>query len=213
MLDVMVVEDFPLMREALVRGIDAEPELRVVAQAGTARELLDALVEQRCDVAIVDMHLPDVDGIELIQRIRRLHPGTRVLVLTASERSAVVRAALDAGASGYLVKRQALTDIVDAIRAVVGGGMVVAPQVAGSVFGATQLGQGGGRVRSDGYALDPFELDVLRLVVRGATDAEIAHELYVSPRTVQYQLAHIRQKAGVARRAELARWAFENSLV
>jgi DNA-binding NarL/FixJ family response regulator len=210
---VSLVDDAPVLRGALAAGFADDPRTEVVAVAADARELLDSLVLRPVDIALLDVHLHATDGIALVGRIHRLHPEVKIVVLSSIEREPVVRASLHAGASGYLIKRQTMTEIADGVCAVHDGGIVLAPQVASSFLhdvtgptgerGAdpapTQLGQG--------------ELEVLRLVVHGATDLQIARALYVSPRTVQYQLARIRSKAGVHRRTELAHWAHENSLV
>jgi DNA-binding NarL/FixJ family response regulator len=209
---VALLDDFPVVRDAIAAGMADDPRTRVTAVTGDARQLLDALVLMPTDVVLLDVHLHDTDGISLISRIRRLHARVRIVVLSAIEREQVVRSALHAGASGYLVKRQALPEIIDAVCAVHDGGTVVAPQVASWLVRDASGVSAGAAPRRD-QPLAPAELDVLRLVVHGATDLQIARALYVSPRTVQYQLARIRSKAGVHRRAELAHWAHENSLV
>jgi DNA-binding NarL/FixJ family response regulator len=209
---VALLDDFPVIRNAIAAGLADDPRTRATTVASDARQLLDALVLEPCDVVLLDVHLHDTDGISLLARIRRLHPEVRIVVLTSIEREQVVRSALHAGATGYLVKRQTMTEIIDAVCAVHDGGTVVAPQVA-SWLVRDAGGSGDGVPARRDLPLAPAELDVLRLVVHGATDLQIARALYVSPRTVQYQLARIRSKAGVHRRAELAHWAHENSLV
>jgi DNA-binding NarL/FixJ family response regulator len=163
---------------------------------------------------LVDMHLPDMDGPRLIDRVRRLHPSVQALVFSASERPALVLAALHAGARGYVVKRQPAREIADAILAVHDGGTVLAPQVASAVVspGAGSMGAGDGSGTS-GARLAPADAEIVRMVVGGETDEQIARALYVSTRTVQNRLTRIRRFAQVQRRTELARWALENEIV
>jgi DNA-binding NarL/FixJ family response regulator len=201
---VLVVEDFPIVRRAIADALQEDPRIEVRGTAATARELLDELVVAEPDVALVDLHLPDMDGATLVERVRRLHPSVRVLVFSASERPALVVGALRAGASGYVVKRQAAREIADAIVAIRAGGTVLAPQVASAVVAPGP---------DAGTQLDRADAQIVRMVVDGETDDQIARAMYVSTRTVQNRLTRIRRLAQVQRRTELARWAVENELV
>ena len=208
---VSIVEDFPIVRSAISDALAADDRVEVRDTVASARELLDALVMSEPDVVLVDLHLPDMDGPKLIKRLRRLHPDVQVLVFTASERPALVLSALHAGARGYVVKRQPAREIADAIVAVQGGGTVLAPQVASSVVSPAA---GGTEEAVDGVArLGRADAEIVRMVVDGETDEQIARALYVSTRTVQNRLTRIRRVARVQRRTELARWALENDLV
>lgn len=210
---VSIVEDFPIVRTAISDALARDGRVEICDAVSDARSLLDALVMCEPDVVLVDMHLPDMDGPRLIERIRRLHPGVQVLVLSASERPALVLGALHAGARGYVVKRQPAREIADAILAIHAGGTVLAPQVASAVVspGGDSSGTGG---RGTGAAqLGPADVEIVRMVVGGETDEQIARALYVSTRTVQNRLTKIRRVAHVQRRTELARWALENEIV
>lgn len=204
MISVAVVEDFPIVREALVAGIDADPRMRVVHACCDGRALLDQLVMSQVDVALVDMHLPDIAGPDVVARALRTRAGVRVVVLSASRRRALVSSAMRAGASGYLLKSQSIEEVTAGIVTVASGGTVLAPELGAELMGA------------DGHApspqLDDISLRILEAVVHGATDDEIASTLFVSTRTVQNHLARLRRSAGVRRRAELARWACDNAL-
>lgn len=209
---VTIVEDFPIVRTAIADALAGDGRIEVVDSVSTARDLLDALVLNEPDVVLVDLHLPDMDGPRLIQRVRRLHPDVQVLVFSASERPALVLSALHAGARGYVVKRQSAREIADAILAVKEGGTVLAPQVASSVVtqptAPGEDAQVGATTR-----LGQADAEIVRMVVDGETDEQIARALYVSTRTVQNRLTRIRRVAQVQRRTELARWALENQIV
>lgn len=208
---VAIVEDFPIVRTAISEALERDPRIEVVDTCPDAKGLLDALVLREPDVALVDLHLPDMDGPKLIGRIRRLHPNVKVVVFSACERPAQVLAALHAGANGYTVKRQSAREIADGVVAVAEGGTVLAPQVALAVLDPRAASAEDG----DGTAarLEPTDAEIVRMVVSGETDEQIARTLFVSTRTVQNRLTRIRRMARVQRRTELARWALENQLV
>lgn len=208
---VSIVEDFPIMRSAIADALSTDGRLEVYDTVADAKSLLDALVMREPDVALVDLHLPDMDGPRLIERVRRLHPDVKVVVFSACERPALVLAALHAGAAGYVVKRQGVREVADGIVAVHEGGTVLAPQVASAVLdprAGSVADDGGGVTR-----LAQADAEIVRMVVSGETDEQIARALYVSTRTVQNRLTRIRRMAHVQRRTELARWALENEIV
>ncbi|MEO6867893.1 MAG: response regulator transcription factor [Gaiellales bacterium] len=206
---VVLLDDAPLMRQVLITTLASDPRIQVTGVATDAGTLLEALALRPCDLVLMDLQLHGEDGLLLIERIRLLHHELRIAVLTAIERTPMVLAALRAGANGYLTKRQQPAELLEAICIIAGGDMVVSPQVASSLVGRQAMR--GGQLPESTLKAD--ELDVLRLVARGDTDLQIARQLYISPRTVQNQLARIRSKAGVQRRTELVRWASENAIV
>lgn len=207
MIRVMVVEDFPIIREAISRALINDERIDLLASYGTAHALLDGLVGQVADVVLLDLHLPDMDGPTLIRRILRVCPAARIVVFTASEHPGLVRAALEAGAQGYTVKRQHETQVIEALVAVYEGGTALAPQIAAATMQGISCGD------HSSCELRPHDLDLVRFVVAGQTDEQIAAEMFISTRSVQNHLARIREFAGVKRRPELARWAVENAIV
>lgn len=210
-ISVIVVDDFPLMRTALADALDEDERISVIASCTDARNLLDELVLRTPDVILLDLQLPDLHGPELVERIRRLHPAPRILACTASERTATVSAVLNAGAAGYAVKRQTAREIADAVVSVHDGNHFVAPQVTAALL-QCNVTPGSSTAGPILQCLADIELEILRLLVAGATDDMIARSLYVSPRTIQNRLTRIRRFAGVSRRTELTRWAVENRL-
>lgn len=209
MIRTLIVEDFPIIREAIARAVSLDPRVHLLGAHGTGRDLLDAMVVTSVDAVLVDLHLPDIGGSELIRRVRQVSPRTRILVFTASEQPGQVKAALTAGAHGYVVKRQDAPQVIEALVAVCAGGTVLSPQITGSML----AGHVGGGIGGPGEALRDGDLEIVERVIQGQTDSEIARAIFVSTRTVQNHLARIRRVAGVARRPELARWALDNNLV
>ncbi|MCW2925910.1 MAG: two component transcriptional regulator, LuxR family [Thermoleophilia bacterium] len=212
MIRCMVVEDFPIFRDAISRALQHDQRIELLGAHATARELLDAIVMDRVEALLLDLHLPDMEGITLIQRVRQASPATRIVVFTASEQPRQVRAALAAGANGYVVKRQDSEQVIEALVAVCAGGTVLAPQVAASLL-SMRMGGTAGEVGNGVDDLRASDLQILRRLTEGETDAQIADALYVSTRTVQNHLSRIRFVAGVARRPELARWAIDHALI
>jgi DNA-binding NarL/FixJ family response regulator len=210
---VLLVDDFPLMREGIAVALDADPAIEVVAQAGDAEEGLELARALRPDVVLLDMRMPGSSGLVLLQRLRAEFPDVRVLVVTASEKADTLLQAVSAGANGYLTKRASRRELVDAIVTIYSGGSVVAPYLAAELVRdyARVTGKDSMNGGTNGRPLlTGREREILTLVSQGMTDKEIAGRLFLSPRTVQNQLGHIRQKIGRGRRSELVRWAVEH---
>jgi DNA-binding NarL/FixJ family response regulator len=208
---VLIVDDSPLMRVGLARSLEDDPDIALVATAGDDREALRLAHELRPDVVLLDLHMPEVGGQMVLERLREQLPDVRALVATASEAAESLLDAVAAGAAGYLTKRASPEELRDAVIAVHGGNSVIPPELAGHLLHAYA-----GRARGEPPArstLTRREQDVLRLVAQGHTDKEIGRALHLSPRTVQTHLRRIREKTGARRRAELAIWASDNTVV
>lgn len=206
---VLIVDDFPLVREGLAVALNSDPGIEVVGQAGNAVEALERAKELRPDVILLDMRMPGGDGLSLLQQLPEELPGVRVLVMSATERTDVMLDAISAGANGYLSKRATQEELRQAVITVHGGGSALSPEFASVMLRDYAATARGAPLRPRAL-LTPREQEVLTLVSRGLTDQEIGERLYISPRTVQNQLAAIRQKTGIKRRSELTRWAVEH---
>jgi DNA-binding NarL/FixJ family response regulator len=207
---VVVADDFPLVRDGVARALGADAAIEVVAQAGTGREALELAASHQPDVMILDLRMPDMGGLAVLDKLRTAQPGIRVIVMTASEQPSALLDAIAAGAAGYLSKRSTGEELRQAVITAHGGGSVITPSLASHLlkeFSSASRGEG-----SSVRPLQGRELDVLRLVVQGKTDNEIGKELFISPRTVQNHLTRIREKTGLRRRAELTRWAVEHAI-
>lgn len=197
---VALCDDHAVVRSGLRRILDAEADMEVVGEAGTAAVAVEVAAATHPDVFVMDLGLPDASGIVATAGVREASPITRVVVLTVHDDVAYLRRAFEAGADGYLVKDAADVDLVHAVRVVAAGGQYVHP-----TLGAALMAPPGGSVRprGPGGELSEREVDVLRLVALGHTNAEVAEELFISVRTVETHRAHIGQKLGAHTRAEL----------
>ena len=207
---VVVADDFPLVREGVARALNNDPALEVVGQATTGQEAIALAEELRPDVMILDLRMPDLGGLAVLDKLRNTQPQIRVIVMTASEQASTLLDAIAAGAAGYLSKRTTGEELRQAVITAHGGGSVITPALASHLlkeFSSTARGE-----QSTVRPLQGRELDVMRLVVQGKTDNEIGKELFISPRTVQNHLTRIREKTGLRRRAELTRWAVEHAI-
>jgi DNA-binding NarL/FixJ family response regulator len=203
---VLLVEDFALVRAGVAQWLSQDPAIHVIGEAADGAEGLRLAVELRPDVILLDMHLPEMGGLEVLEHLRVEVPDSRVIVMSASEKSELVLGAVSAGAAGYLTKRSSRHELCSAVITVHGGGSVIAPCLAGHLLQQYRKASRG-EAADLHNVLSVREQEVLRLVAAGRTDHEIASSIYVSPRTVQNHLARIRDKTDLRRRSELARWA------
>jgi DNA-binding NarL/FixJ family response regulator len=207
---VLIADDFPLVREGIATALGQDPAIEVVALASTGREALELAEQLEPDVLILDLRMPDMGGLEVLDKLRESRPGIRVLVITASEQANALLDAIAAGAAGYLSKRIGGDELRQAVITAHGGGSVITPSLACHLlkeYSTTIRGE-----QSTARPLQGRELEIMRLVVQGKTDAEIGQQLFISPRTVQSYLTRIRVKTGLRRRSELTRWAVEHAI-
>jgi two-component system response regulator NreC len=210
MIRVALCDDHAVVRSGLARIVDDEEDLRVVGEAGTAEAAIALARAEQPDVFVMDLGLPGPSGIEATRSVREVSPQTAVLVLTVHDDVAYLRKAFGAGASGYLVKDAADVELVAAIRQVASGEQYVHPRLGAALLSPSASGR---LVGPYGDELSEREVEVLRLVTLGHTNAEIAAELYVSVRTVETHRAHLQQKLGLKARADLVRYAREHGLL
>jgi DNA-binding NarL/FixJ family response regulator len=207
---VLVADDFPLVREGISRALGQDSAIEVVGQASGGREALELAEQLRPDVLILDLRMPDMGGLEVLDKLQGRCPWIRVLVMTASEQANTLLDAVAAGAAGYLSKRISGEELRQAVITAYGGGSVITPSLACYLlkeYSSARRGE-----QSEVRPLQGRELEILRLVVQGKTDAEIGRELFISARTVQSYLTRIRVKTGLRRRSELTRWAVEHAI-
>ena len=206
---VALCDDHAVVRSGLRRILDEEADLEVVGEAGTAEEAVAVAKAERPDVFVMDLGLPDASGVEATRRIAAVSPNTNILVLTVHDDVAYLRKAFDAGARGYLVKDAADVELVLAVRQVATGAEYVHPRLGAALLTTSAAP----RVAGPGGELSERELEVLRLVALGYTNAEIAAELFVSVRTVETHRAHVQQKLGIKARADLVRYARDHGVL
>lgn len=198
---VVMADDHALVREGIRNVLNRHPDIDVIAEASNGREAVALTLELRPDVVLMDIAMPEVNGIEATRQIKEQRPETVILVLTAYDDDRYVFALLEAGAAGYLLKNAHGDELISAIKEVHAGESILSPSVARKVLGKF-IGSRGDRPAGEAATLTEREIEILRLAATGLPNKAIAEDLSVSPRTVQLHLAHVFQKLGVASRTE-----------
>jgi two-component system response regulator NreC len=206
---VLVVDDHAVVRAGLRRVLDAEADIETVGEAANVERAVFEALEARPDVVLMDVVMPGKTGIEGMPALLQAVPDVKVLMLSMQDDPRYVREAFEAGASGYVLKEAADTDVVDAVRAVAAGERYVHPALGARLIAA----ESEERKRAESDPLSEREREVLRLLALGHTNQEIAALLYISVRTAETHRAHIMQKLGLSSRAELVRYALDHGLV
>ncbi len=201
-LRVLIVDDHPVVRRGLRTMLEGEPWVAEVAEAATVAEAVKEAVTQQVQVVAMDVALPDGDGIDATRRILRACPGVRVLVLTMADDEDVVARAFDAGARGYLLKDTDPEFVIDSLRAVAAGGVVLGPRIGLAVLTAGQRQPD--RLPPPLDQLTPREYEILSLLAVGDSNARIARQLGVTEKTVRNQLTNVFSKLEVADRVQAA---------
>lgn len=202
---VLVVDDHPVVRDGLRGMLDGQPDLEVVGEATDGLAAVTAVAEFAPDVVLLDLRMPVLDGVGAIKRLAVEHPAVRVLVLTTYDEDNDIVRAVEAGATGYLLKDAPREELFRAVRAAARGETVLAPSVAARLLG---------RMRAAHVdAPSERELEVLGLVARGLTNRAIAGELFISEATVKTHLVHVFAKLGVDDRTAAVTVALERGLL
>ncbi|MDB4908509.1 MAG: response regulator receiver [Gemmatimonadetes bacterium] len=199
---VLVADDHPVVRNGLAGVIAQQPELALVAEAPNGRLALERFREHRPDVVLMDLRMPDMDGVSAIKAIRAEFPDARILALTTYDGDVDIYRALEAGARGYLIKDMLLTDVLSAIRAVHRGERVIPTAVAAKLAEFTP--------RTD---LTPREVEVLQLVARGLSNRDVGGIIGRTDETVKVHLKNIFAKLGVADRTEAVTLALSRGIL
>jgi DNA-binding NarL/FixJ family response regulator len=207
-ISVALVDDHPVVLAGIKALLQRMPDIDLVGEATSGRAALQLIMTCRPDVAIIDISLPDLSGIDLARRVRAECPEVHLLALTVHEDRAYLQLLLQAGARGYILKRSAADDLVRAVTAVAAGGVYLDPAIADKALpvknqGAKPLPPGGHD------ELSPREADVLKLTARGLSNKEIAASLDVSIKSIETYKARALEKIGVRTRAEIVRYAFD----
>lgn len=205
-LRIFLADDHTVMREGLKSLVNAQADMDVIGEADNGRATLQKVRELQPDVIVLDVSMPDLNGIQVTERLKRTCQKVTVLVLTAHDDNGYLRQLLEVGASGYVLKKAAAEELINAIRVVATGGVYLDPALAGKVVGG-YLGKRrfGGKPQSND--LSDREAEVLRLVAWGYTNKEIAGYLRISVKTVETHKANIMQKLDLKSRVEMVRYA------
>jgi DNA-binding NarL/FixJ family response regulator len=199
---VLLADDHPIVREGLAALINRRPDMTVIAEAGTGREAVELFLEQRPDIALIDLRMPDMDGVAAILDIRTAVPTARIIVLTTFDGDEDIYRALRAGAKGYLLKDAPREDLLECIRRVHQGATYLPSPLAAKLA-----------ERLTASELSARELEVLRLMAAGKTNRQIAGVLFVAEGTVKVHVNNILHKLGVSARTEAVAVALKRGIV
>ena len=207
-IGILLADDHTLVRQGLKLLLEQEPNLEVVAEAGDGQEALELIEECRPLVAVLDISMPKLNGLEAARRIARVSPETKVILLSMYQSPEYIREAIRAGVRGYVLKEDAATELIEAIREVARGGYHFAPPILEGIV-AHARSPGGGKLDM----LTPREREVLQLIVEGYTTEEIAKLIHRSPETVRSHRASIMKKLELHSIAELVHFALVSGLL
>jgi two-component system response regulator NreC len=210
---VLLADDHAVLRSGLRLLIDNQPDLAVVGEAGDGPETLSQAKALQPDVILLDLNMPGMDGLTLLPRLRQEAPGSQVLILTMHDDVNYLRQALQAGASGYVLKQAVDTELLMAIRAVLRGEKPVHPAMTQKLIAAMTESAPPAAGENPWDALSDRERAVLRLVALGYTNGEIADELFISVKTVETYRSRGMEKLNVETRAELVRSALSHNIL
>lgn len=220
---VLLVDDHAIMREGIRMILSQDPDIEVVGEAGDGHEAIELVGQLHPDIALMDINMPKLGGIEATKVIRERNPDVRVLILSMYESEEYILPILKVGASGYVLKRTAAKELVAALKGVMQGQVILHPDVAKAVLGSLQGGSSGHgaaahspdwrRSHPDLEHITEREREVLVLVARGLTNQQIAERLYISVKTVQAHRANLMEKLDLHDAVELTKFAIRTGLV
>lgn len=207
---VLVVDDHAILRDGIRSLLERQPGFLVVGEASNGQEALAQVEALAPDIVLMDLAMPGMDGLEATRRLRQLHPDIRVLILTQHDNREYIAPALQAGAVGYVLKRSGGREVVNAIYQVYENGAFVEPEVAQKLVHTILPSNG---LSEPAPHLTERELQVLRLVVEGLSNKEIARMLVISPKTASVHRTNIMSKLGVRNSADLVRYVMQHHLL
>jgi two-component system response regulator NreC len=205
-LRIFIADDHAIVREGLKALVNGQPGMKVVGEAGDGQEAYRGIVELQPDVAVMDISMPGCSGSETAGLLRRMCPNVRVVTLTVHEDEAYLRGLLEAGASGYVLKRSATDDLIHAIRTVAAGGTYIDPNLADRLVNV-YIDARPVPPSSERSELTGREADVVRLIALGHSNKEIAARLEISVKTVETHKARALERLGLHSRADLVQYA------
>ena len=211
MIDVVIADDHAVVRAGLRALITAEPSLKLVGEAAGGLEAIELVTKLKPDILILDMSMPDLDGIAVTREIKHSGSTTRILILTVHEDEALLREAIKAGASGYILKRAAETELISAINILMRGDLYIDPSLVRVLLDTTSTTDTSEKTHVE--QLTARETEVLKLIVQGFTNRQVAEELSLSVRTVEGHRSNLSEKLGLKSRVELVRYAKAHGLI
>ncbi len=211
MIKVLIADDHAIVRTGLRALIHSESTMELVGEATGGYEAIDMVEKMQPDVLVLDLSMPDLDGISVARKIKQQIPDLRILILTIHEDEALLRAALKAGAAGYILKHAAEAELISAIHTILRGDLYVDPSMLRKLL--SDEVSPAPTSQKPTVALTPREIEVLRLIVQGYTNRQIGEELSISVRTAESHRANLSEKLGLHSRVDLVRYARERGLI
>jgi DNA-binding NarL/FixJ family response regulator len=208
---ILIADDFAIVRQGLKKVLDTKPDLEVVAEAEDGRQAVDIALKEDIHLAILDVSMPHMTGIQAAAELQKRKPELKTLMLSMHDSEQFLFEALKAGASGYVLKSGADTDIVDAVRAAMRGDSYLYPSAVTAIV--RDYVERGGRGEEQFDVLTPRELEVLKLIAEAHTSKQIADALFISIKTVERHRQNILDKLGMRDRVELTRYAIRRGLI
>ncbi len=212
-ISVFLADDHAVVRDGLRSLLEAQPDMRVVGDAGTGRETVSQVARLRPDIVLMDIAMPEMNGIEATQNITKTSPSTQVIILSMYSTAEHVFRALQAGARGFLLKESAGTEVVNAIRAVHANHRYLSPKISDQVFNSYAQKRQTTDSESRLEDLSSREREVFQLVVEGNSSAEIANMLSISIKTVDTYRSRLKQKLGIRDLPGLVKFAIQHGLI
>lgn len=210
-ITILLVDDHEVVRQGLKAYLDAQPDFRVIGEASSGEEAVEAAMEYLPDVMLMDLVMSGMGGIEATRKVKDITPRTQIVVLTSYHQDEFIFPALQAGAISYVLKDVMMDDLADAVRKASRGEAVLHPRVAERVI--QEINGAKGAIFNPFTELTNREMEVLRLIARGMSNGEIANELFISENTVKGHVSNILSKLQLADRTQAAVYAWEQGLV
>lgn len=209
---ILVADDHPVVRDGLVMMLGTQGDFEVVAEAEDGQEAFEKAASYQPDVLLLDLEMPGLDGVQVLEKLLPRYPGMRAIVFTAFDTDERILAALKAGAQGYLLKGAPREELFQAVRVVHEGGSLLQPVIASRVLQHMSAG-GDTRKRVSPEGLTEREMEVLQLLAQGLPNKDIASELVISERTVKFHVSSILDKLGAANRTEAVAIAAQQGII
>jgi DNA-binding NarL/FixJ family response regulator len=211
MTKVLIADDHAIVRTGLRALVQSEQTLHLVGEATGGYEAIELVAESHPDIVVLDLSMPDLDGIAVTRQLKTLYPDMAVLILTLHEDEALLREAIRSGADGYILKRAAEAELISAIQIVMRGDMYVDPSMLRGLL--EEKPRSADSTQESVESLTPREIDVLKLIAQGYTNRQIGEELKISVRTVEGHRANLSGKLGLRSRVDLVRYAREHGFI
>ena len=209
---VIIADDHVIMREGVALILDGLPEFAVVGQAADGKQAVELAEKMEPDIALLDINMPELNGIAAARIIQESCPGSKILILTMHDDDAFFFEALQAGASGYVLKGSRPADLVDALKAVMNGDIYLSPPMTKKLVNSYLTATDGQKTERLSL-LTTREMEVMQLLAQGLTNRKVAERLVISPSTVQTHRSHIMEKLNLNNRTELVRYALRYDLI